>query len=126
MLGLLTVGYFTLAINDGWGGEAPRLEDIPYAELSDSALAPHRAWLKDRRGQDTPRTGVEALRLITTERPLSGPTLAAPHRRYSQRVADGGPELRRSSSPTIRKAASYAPGHSLSRGPAMFTVSPVP
>lgn len=77
MPGLLAVGYVTLAINDGWG-EAPRLEDIPDAELSDSALAPYRAWLKDRRGQDTPRTGVEALRLITTERPLSGPTLAAP------------------------------------------------
>lgn len=81
VLRLFAVGYFTPAFNDEWG-EAPELEDIPDAELSDSALTPYRTWLKDRWGQDTPRTGVEALRLSEQDAAIwtdfDGPTTGDP------------------------------------------------
>lgn len=81
VLRLLAVGYFTPAFNDEWG-QAPVLEEIPDAELSNSALAPYRAWLKNRWGQDTPRTGVEALQLNEQEAAVwtdfNGPTTGDP------------------------------------------------
>lgn len=81
VLRLFAVGYFTPAFNDEWG-EVPDLEDIPDAELSDSAMAPYRAWLKDRWGQETPRTGVEALRLTDEDAAVwtgfDGPTTGDP------------------------------------------------
>ena len=81
VLRLFAVGYFTPAFNEGWSAP-PELDDIPDAELSDTALAPYRAWLKERWGQDTPRTGVEALGLSDADAAVwtdvEGPTTGAP------------------------------------------------
>jgi hypothetical protein len=81
VLRLFAVGYFTPAFNSEWGAP-PELEGIPDAELSDSALAPYRAWLKERWGQDTPRTGVAALGLSDADAAVwtdvEGPTTGDP------------------------------------------------
>lgn len=81
VLRLFAVGYFTPAFNDEWG-QAPVLDEIPDAELSDSALAPYRAWLKNHWGQETPRTAVQALQLTEEEAltwtDFNGPTTGDP------------------------------------------------
>lgn len=81
VLRLFAVGYFSPAFNHEWGS-VPDLEDIPEAELSDSALAPYRTWLRERWGQETPRTGVEALQLTDEEAVVwtdfDGPTTGDP------------------------------------------------
>jgi hypothetical protein len=81
VLRLFAVGYFTPAFNSEWGAP-PELEGIPDAELSHSALAPYRSWLKERWGQDTPRTGVEALGLTDEQAAVwtdvEGPTTGDP------------------------------------------------
>lgn len=76
VLRLFAVGYFTPAFNDEWGAPPE------YPEDADDALAPYRTWLRERWGQATPATGVEALNLSADQAAVwtdfNGPTVGDP------------------------------------------------
>lgn len=67
VLRLLAVGYFTPAFNDGWADEPNYEEWDSTKEETDEALAPYRQWLQETWGQETPRTGLEALGLTDAD-----------------------------------------------------------
>lgn len=81
VLRLFAVGYYNPCSNDEWG-DRPERDDEEEEEISDAALAPYRAWLQQRWGQDTPKTGVEALCLSNDEAEvwtrIAGPTTGDP------------------------------------------------
>lgn len=61
VLRLFAVGYFTPAFNDDWDSEPRHDEWDSSKEEADEALAPYRTWLREKWGQETPGTGLEAL-----------------------------------------------------------------